>query len=315
MRAIYLIIICILSLSSCNQVNDLQTIVPEAVPSSVIKHVTDQFPQAENLVFKSLIEKQIWEVRFNSASDRYVSLVDSLQMSQTYRFNPDNIPTEITDLLSVGGLKGGTLSENREDIGFYNTSNRRNRATYTFNGNNYVLEAMFLTNRLVSLMFSPTLYSVNVERLSGLPAKAQEFFRLNPDLTFDGGGMWIMMNYDKLYDVQVKFDKDGQLVYGRMLFDADGNLKWISRSFNEPESPQSPTNVTQMPEPMRLYIEASPELTEFYTLSNAGFLWRGEYKGASSYFISFSHKTMSQTCEMYFDKDGNLLLKTYYYGF
>ena len=304
-----------MSLLSCNQVNDLQTVVPEAVPSTVIKNVTDQFPKAENLVFKPLIEKQLWEVRFNSSSDRYVSLVDSLQMAQTYRFNADNIPKEITDLLSTGGLKGGTLSENREDIGFYTTPDRRNKATYTFYGKDYVLEWLYLTNRTVGLMFGTTRYSVNVERLSGMPSKAQEFFRANPDLTFDGGGMWIMMDYDKLYDVQVKFQKDGNLVYGRMLFDAGGNLKWISRSFNEPESPQSPTNVTEMPEPMRQYIEASPELTEFYTLSNAGFLWRGEYKGATSYFISFSHKTMSQTCEMFFDKDGNLLLKYYYYGF
>jgi hypothetical protein len=315
MRTFFLLIICLLSITSCNQVNDLQVVVPEAVPSSVIKQVTDRFPLAENLVFKSLVEKQIWEVKFNSEKDRYVSLVDSIQMSQTFRFNSDEIPVEITNMLGKGAFKGGIISQNMEDIGFYTTPNRRNKGIYTLNGQDYVLDWLHLSTGTTNLLVSSVLYSFAGPELALLPAKMRDFFKSNPDLTFDYAGISIFLNYEKQFDVQVSFDRDGQRVIGRMLFDADGNLKWVTRAFNEPASPQDPTNVSEMPEAMRRYLDASPELAEFYTLPTAEFLWRGEYKGYSGYTIRYAHKTTLEMCEMYFDKDGKLLLKAYYDGY
>ncbi|MCE7064589.1 hypothetical protein [Dyadobacter sp. CY326] len=314
MKAFALMIVCLLAITSCNQVNDLQTVEPEPIPSKVIQRVKEQFPVAKDLVFRSLLEKQVWEVKFSSGMDKYVSMVDSLKMWQTFRYNPDSIPKQLTDLLNEGGFRGGKLSENTEDIGFYTTPNRRNKAIYTFYGHDYVLDWLFVDARSVSLMFSPALYFVTSPKLRELPPKMQDFFNANPDLTYDQGDIYFLLNNEKLFDMQVSFDKDGQRVIGRMLFDSDGDLKWISRAFNEPATPQDPSNVDEMPDAMRQYIESSPELAEFYTLNMAAFKWRSEYKGFSSYYIQFSHKTVRQNCEMFFDKDGNLINKSYYFA-
>jgi hypothetical protein len=314
MRPIILIIVCLFAVTSCNQVNDLQQVEPEPVPSKVIQHVKDQFPVAKDLVFKPLFEKRVWEVKFNSGTDQYVSLVDSLKMWETFRYTSDPAPAEITNLLKDSGFKGGTLSRNTEDIGFYTTPNRRNKVIYAFNGRDYVLDWLFVDGRSVSLMFSPWQFGFAAPDVMFLPAKIQQFLNANPDLTYDQGDIRIDLNYNVQYYFQISFQRNGQRIIGHMTFDGNGDLKWVSRAFNEPATPQDPSNVTEMPEPMRAYIESSPELVEFYTKDIAGYKWRGEYKEYSSYYIQFSHKTSQQSIEMFFDKDGNLINKVYYFG-
>ena len=302
-----------LAVTGCNQVNDLQPMEPQAVPSKVIRQVKDQFPLAENLVFKSLLEKQVWEVKFDANTGKYTSLVDSTKMWETFRANPDHLPAPMTSLLANSSFKGGTFSNNMEDVSFLTTPNQRNKVIYNMLGEDYVFDWLFVEQRTAGAILQKGLYLISAANPKLLPAKIQTFIAADPTLSFKYAEIRVLLNYDKIYQVQVNYDRGDRKVVVDLFFDNNGDLKWFSDGFNEPAGGYVPRNFDKVPEPIQQYLDALPELTDFITQPIAARQWKGEYKGISCYTFKFKHITKGEECEFRFDADGKLIYKMYYF--
>ena len=314
MRIIALVFTCLLAVTACNQVDGLQPVKPGAVPSVLIRHVTDQFPQAENLVFKPLLEKRVWEVKFDAGNDKYESLVDSLKIWETMRYNPDELPAQMTDLMNSSAFKGGTFSENREAIGFYNTGSRRNKNIYTFHGTDYIFDWLNVDGKLAGAMFQRGLYLIGVQDQKQLPDKIQRYLAENAELKFRHAELRVLLNYENIFEVEIGYVKDGRERVVYLYFDNNADLKCFTWGFNEPQSGGSPRNFDQIPDKIQQYLDESPELADFQTSPVAGYQWMSEYKGVKSYTIKFRHKVRSEECEFRFDMDGNLFYKMYFFN-
>jgi len=311
MRVVVLCILCLFSVASCNQVNHLEPIEPEPVPAKVIAQVKQWYPDAENLVFKPLLEKLVWEVKFDQGIDKYLTLVDSTKIWETYRYTSEVAPPKLLELLDKSALKGGTFTANREAIGFI-MPNHRNRLIYNLYGTDYVFDWLYVDNRVAGAAFDTRLYSFLLNDLSVLPQSVQAFINADPNIKFEGTEVKVLLNYEKFYQVMVSFDKAGVKTYAYLLFNEAGNLRWFSRGFNEPEDLNGPPNFDKLPDVIQQYLDASPELASFSTQHIASMQWMGEYRGFKCYNIRYINNTTFDSCDLEFDAEGNLINKSFF---
>lgn len=311
MRVVVLCILCLFSIASCNQVNQLEPVEPDPVPTKVIAQVKQWYPNAENLVFKPLLEKLVWEVKFDQGADKFLTLADSTKIWETYRYKSEVAPPRLLELLEKSALKGGTFSANREMIGF-NMPDHRNRLIYNLYGTDYVFDWLYVDNRIAGAAFDTRLYSFLLKDLSLLPQNVQAFVNADPTIKFEGIEVKVQLNYEKSYEVMVSFDKAGVKKYAYLLFSEAGDLKWFSWAFNEPEDPSSPSNFDKLPEAIQQYIDASPELASFTTQPIAGMRWMGEYRGSKCYTLRYLNNTTLDFCDLQFDAEGKLVNKSYF---
>lgn len=314
MRVVVLCILCLFFVASCNQVNQLEPIEPEPVPAKVIAEVKHWYPDAENLVFKPLLEKLVWEVKFDQGVDKYLTLADSTKIWETYRYTSEAAPPKLLELLNKSALKGGTFSANREAIGFI-MPNHRNRLIYNLYGTDYLFDWLYVDNRVAGAAFDMGLYSFLLNDLKVLPQSVQTYINADPNIKFEGTEVKVMLNYEKFYEVMVSFDKAGVKTYAYLLFNETGNLRWFSRAFNEPEDLYGPPNFDKLPDAIQQYLDASPELASFSTQYIASMQWMGEYRGSKCYTIRYINNTTFDSCDLQFDAEGNLVNKSYFIFF
>ncbi|MCF0052162.1 hypothetical protein LXM25_18995 [Dyadobacter sp. LJ53] len=314
MRVIVLCILCLFSIASCNQVNRLEPIEPEPVPGKVIEQIKQWYPNAENMVFKPLLEKLVWEVKFDEGADKYSTLADSTKIWETYRFSSENPPSKLLTLVGNSAFKGGTFSANRDQIGTV-APDQRNRLIYNLQGNDYSFNWVLVDNRIAGAAFEETLYWILYEDMSVLPQQTQTYIHADPNIKFVSVEVKISLNYTKSYNVLVSFDKDGVKTYANLLFNEAGDIKWFSRAFNEPDDPNSLPNFDELPDAIQEYIDASPELAGFTTQPVIGMKWMGEYRNAKCYTLRYLNNTTFDFCDLQFDGEGKLVNKSYFIYF
>ena len=309
-----LLIFGLLMLGACNQVNDLQPDEP-GIPEEAIGVVKKKFPNATDIVLKTLLDKKIWEVKFASNKDRYTSLADASKMWETFRANPDSVPALLGELLGGSSFQGGGFSVNSEDIAFYTTVERRNRLIYSFKGTDYA----FGWQRYNGQNYKPTtasfefaMYKLAITDFQDFPTAVKDYILADKGLAFQNGEIRVLLNYEKQYMIRVNFTKNDKLLSGTMLFDDKGVLRWTSREFNQPDQYSPDSNIDSLPDPIARVLEQSDELNGFQFQSPELDRWRGEYNGVTSYYLRLRNKGNAEVCELYFDKDGVLLNKRYF---
>jgi hypothetical protein len=298
---------------SCNQVNDLNPVVPGTEPREAVKVVQSRFPNATDVVFKTIMSSKVWEVGFKVDADKYTSLVDQTKMWETFRSNADTVPTLLKDLMPASIFTGGVFSDNAEDIDYYRTSERRHRLIYKFNNTDY----SFDWRRYQGTNFRPTnatfeliKYHIHVSKMEDFPEEIRTYMAGKKELTLVAGETRVMLNYEKQYWMQVMFKRNNQDDLGFLVFDEKGNLKWMSRDFTPPAA-----NLETLPEPIQRHLDQSPELKGMIYMFPQYDKYKGEYDGKSSYYLKLTSPGYSQVCELYFDQEGNLLNKRYFVSF
>ncbi len=314
---VILFIFCLLMLGACNQVNDLQPDLP-GIPEEAIGVVKKEFPNATDIILKTLLDKKIWEVKFTSEKNRYTSLANTSKMWETFRANHDSVPALLGELLGGTSFQGGTFSVNSEDIAFYSTGERRNRLVYSFKGTDYVFDWQRYNGqnyRPTSANFEFAMYKLAINDFQDFPTTVKDYILADKGLAFLNGEIRILLNYEKQYVIRVNFTKNDKLLTGTMLFDEKGALRWISREFNQPDQYSPESNIDSFPDPIARILEQSEELKSFQYQSPETDKWRGEYNGVTSYYLKLRNKGNAEVCELYFDKDGILLNKRYFVSF
>jgi hypothetical protein len=314
MKTHILFIILSAFIYSCNGLNDERPVdpVPE-IPAATVNAVKTKFPDAEELVFKPILENRIWEVKLRSAQQRYTSLVDFGKMWDTFKAIPDSMPTVLDKSLGKSKFAGGALSS--YSIGTSAYGSKLYRLVYGFQGNNYSLEwsDYNVASQLGSAILDPSLYRITTFDIRDIPLVIKDFISARSQFTFVSAQTWVRLDYSKMYYVQVKIRKSaGRVDDGGLIFDAEGRIRWFGDGFTQAGVPTVSSNLDPVPEKIQQYIANSPEL--------AGFEYQNkivnELEGVKSYYLKMRYENKSKTemCEMYFDPDANLLSKRYFLG-
>lgn len=300
MKPLALIIVLALALAGCNNLNDLRPVDPGTeIPEATVKVVKDKFPKAEDLVFKPILANKIWEVKLKSDADRYSSLVDYGKMWETFKLVPDSVPQSLKTMMSESPFSGGELSAYSKA---YFATTAANKLIYNYKGENYSL----LLDGLVS--FDQNVYRITTYEIDDLPAFVKDTIRAAPNMGFSVGYTWVRFDDSKRYFVFARQNINNRYETVSMLFDDKGKLGWSSTAFTAQGMVTASSNLDPLPPQIIARIESLPELTGFeYYLK-----LKNDVNGLTSYYVKLRKANTYTECELYFDKDFNVLYKKYF---
>jgi hypothetical protein len=305
MRPLALIIVLAIAFTGCNNLNDLRPEDPnKVIPQMVVNVVKDKFPKGEDLVFKPVLEDRIWEVKLKSDADHYSSLVDHGKMWETFKVMPDGVPSTLQEPLKKTALGDGVLSAYSTA---YFATTAKNKLIYNYKGENYSFRWEGVNpNSNSSAAFDPILYRITTYEINDLPGFVKDTIAAIPDLGFVMGYTWVRMDDTKRYHVFTRRRIGNQFETVSMLFDDKGKLRWSSTFFSSLGNLNTNSNLEMVPAEIKQQLDSLPELTgyefEKKLINNVN--------GLTSYYITVAVGSVSR-CEFYFDKDFNVLNKTY----
>ena len=305
MKPLIQIVVLAFLLYSCNNLNDLRPEDPsKVIPQMVVDVVKDKFPKGENLVFKPVLEDKVWEVKLESEADRYSSLVDHGKMWETFKVVQGGVPETLQESLKKTALGDGVLSAYSTA---YFATTTKNKLIYNFKGENYSFrwEGEF-PNSNSSASFDPVLYRITTYEINDLPGFVKDTIAAIPDLGFWMGYTLVRMDDTKRYHVFARKRIGNQFEPLSMLFDDKGKLRWSSTFFSSLGNLTTNSNLETVPVEIKQYLDSLPEL--------AGYEYEkklvNHVNGLTSYYITVTVGGISK-CEFYFDKDFNVLNKSY----
>lgn len=304
MKPLALVIVIAFVLSGCNNLNDLRPVDPAVqIPQTVVNVVKDKFPQAEDLVFKPILQDKIWEVNLKSNADQYSSLVDYGKMWETFKIVSGAVPAALQESVQKSVFAGGTLSGYSTA---YFATTAANKLIYEYKNEKYSFEWSGTTGSNGWAFFDPALYRITTYDLAELPASVNDTIRATANMTFVTAQTWIRTDDSRLYYVTANKFLNGMGDRVSMLFDGKGKLRWSSTAFSQPGVPTVSSNIETVPAAIQQYVDSLPELSGFgYNLK-----LMNNYGGLVSYYITLSKG--EARCELYFDKDFNMLNKKYF---
>lgn len=308
MKPLALIIVLALALAGCNNLNDLRPIDPGTeIPEAAVKVVKAKFPKAEDLVFKPILENKVWEVKLKSNADRYSSLVDYGKMWETFRQVPDSLPDALKGLVNNSPFSGGELSAFSRS---YFATTAQNKMVYNYKGENYSLEWTGTTylGDDGSASFDQNVYRITTYEIDDLPAFVKDMIRAAPNMSFSVGYTWVRFDDSKRYFVFARQNINNRYETVSMLFDDKGKLRWSSTAFTAQGMVTASSNLDPVPPQIAAYVESLPELAGFeYALKLVN-----NVNSLTSYYVKLRKPNGYADCELYFDKDFNMVNKKYF---
>lgn len=305
MKTLALILVVALALTGCNDLKDLRPVGPGTeIPETVVNVVKAKFPKGEELVFKPILEDKIWEVKLKSEAEQYASLVDYGKMWETFKVVPGGAPSVLQESLQKTAFGDGTLSAYTTA---YFATTAKNKLIYNFKNENYSFEwAGVYQNVNSSAVFDPSLYRIASYDIADLPAFVKDSIKTFPKATFVVGYTWVRLDGSKSYYVMAKLNEGGQYDQLSLFFDDKGKLRWMSNLFSQPGLPLVSSNLQPVPAGIEQYLASLPELAGYQYEKKL----RSDVNGLDSYYIVVTVGSVSR-CELYFDKDFNVLNKKY----
>lgn len=305
MKALALIFIAALALAGCNDLKDLRPVDPGTqIPETVVNVVKAKFPKGEELVFKPILEDKIWEVKLKSEAIQYSSLVDHGKMWETFRIMSDGVPAALQESLQKTAFGDGTLSAYTTA---YFATTAKNKLIYNFKNENYSFEwAGVFPNVNSYAAFDESVYRITTYDIADLPAFVKDTIKTFPKATFVVGYTWVRLDGSRRYYVMGKLNEGGMNDQLSLFFDDKGKLRWMSNLFTQPGAPVLYSNMQPVPAEIEQYLDSQPELAGYQYEKKL----RSYVNGLDSYYIVVTVGAFSR-CELYFDKDFNVLNKKY----
>ena len=300
-------LLCLLS-AGCNRVNDIQPNSPEEVPVSAIDAVTGQFPQAENIVFKTLEKNQVWQVNFTQKAARYSAATDQQMLLVAYQLDDRSVPDSLTSLVRNTVIEGGTFSNLRvQNYSWFKDGTNNGQfifADYNWRGNRYTFR-WNVTNingniTYVTEMFPYYQLEYRTVTLADLPATIQESLK-NQQADFSYAVVQTGQDTEKRYTLTVRQSANTPT----LTYNGEGTLVMATNSPNT----QYYTAINQLPDPIQTYLRNTPELTGFDLGGQFTILAKNSYGPVETYTVNL-HKGR-ETWFMTFNSNGELTTRSY----
>ncbi|RYF46644.1 MAG: hypothetical protein EOO39_49475, partial [Cytophagaceae bacterium] len=111
-NVLLLSLLCVFQVS-CNRVTDNQPTPTETVPASAIQALTDQYPGAADMVFKTLEKDRVWQVNFTQKSARFSAATNPQKLLIAYQLQTQSVPDSLSSTVRNTVLDGGTFTNLR----------------------------------------------------------------------------------------------------------------------------------------------------------------------------------------------------------
>lgn len=103
----------LLSGSSCNRFIDKQPTPDHGPPAGTVQALTGLYPQAQDILFTTIVPNQLWRATFTQQRQRYQALTKPAQLLTADQLVDGSLPDSLTRLLAPTAVAGGTFSNPR----------------------------------------------------------------------------------------------------------------------------------------------------------------------------------------------------------
>ncbi|WP_353719439.1 hypothetical protein [Dyadobacter sp. 676] len=93
----------------CSNYKDLQSIPPETLPESVIKVMSDAYPDATDATFRAVEKDELYEVNYKLNGNPFYAALDTRKILSVYRMYgavPDSMKRALPARSVQGGKRG-----------------------------------------------------------------------------------------------------------------------------------------------------------------------------------------------------------------
>ncbi|GAB3800081.1 hypothetical protein GCM10028819_24670 [Spirosoma humi] len=303
-----LLLLCV-AVSSCNPVTDSQPAPQDdEVPSSAIQAVTEQFPQADEMIFKTVQKNQVWQVSFSQKATRYSAAANTQRLLVAYQTENRSVPDSLSSLVRNTVIDGGTFSNLRvQNYSWFKDDSNNGLfvfADYDWLGNRYTfrwtITTINATTTYVTELFPYYQLEYRTTTLADLPAIIQESITRQPG-EFSFATVQLDLQGKKRYAISLKQSSSTR----QLQYTDEGVLI----SVYDPGQLQSLSALTQLPMPIQTYIQHTPELAGFGLGGQFTMLAKTSYNQLETYQVTLQKG--KQTWFMLFNGQGELLKRTY----
>ncbi|ACT92544.1 hypothetical protein [Dyadobacter fermentans] len=297
---LFLMIAAVLVTAGCSNYKDQQITPPENLPESVIKVMSDAFPDATDATFQSIEKEKLYEVYYKLNGNPFYAALNTRKILSVYRMH-GAIPDSMQQALPARSVTGGAADAYKEPVP-QPAVDKVFSSKYTWNNNNYLLT--WIQNKpsdpvKYMLRLEPYVkfsYPLTKEELTTLPGPAVSFIE-REKLRFSGGTVSITEKNEKQYFVHASTASSTNYS-----FTFDGSGKLINTIYR---AEAFYYDVKELPGKMQTFIQNSPafsgmKIAEGYKFSDPA---------GTGYVISM--QGTEENCWLNFDQDGNFVSMTY----
>lgn len=299
-RKLLFLVVCIVVTAGCSNYKDEQSIPPATLPESVIKVLSDAFPNATDATFQTVEKDKLYEVHYKLNGDPFYAALNTKKILSVYRTYA-SVPDSMRTALPVNHAQAGELDNYREPV---NQSDMEHiyLAKYTWNNAPYLLTwtRMLPTDAVkYSIRLEPYVkfsYSIFKDEMASLPTLVGSFLE-REKLRFSSARISINEENKKEYLVyastpsstnyQFTFDDSGKLI----------NTIYRAEAFYY--------NLDELPEKIQTFMESSAAISTMQIVEGYKF----SDPVGTGYVINMKGK--EEECWINFDQDGNYVNLTY----
>ncbi|MCX6213665.1 hypothetical protein [Spirosoma sp.] len=305
----------LLSWSGCNHYTDQQPTPDNGPPSARVQGLIQQYPQAQNILFTTLANNQLWQADFIRQGQPYKALLSPGRLLTTDQRMEGRVPDSLARLLDQTAVAGGTFSNLRlRQYDWFNNpatngqvkqvyaDYRWQQQPYTASWTLTQLPSGQVSYYLELLPFQATEYQT--DSLTELPESLQAALR-QQGLTFTYA--WIQLDALHQRHGTLSVQKQGQQLY--LSYDDEGRPIAVN---NQPTA-QFFQQVDQLPASIQAYLQR-PELAGFGVNGADASLAHHAYASLSTYHVNLQKD--NQAWLMTFSDQGQLISRSFLtYGF
>lgn len=296
----FLLIVLMSILNGCSNYKDQQVIPPETLPESIIKVMSNAYPDATDATFQAIEKDRLYEVYYKLNGDPFYAALNTKKILSVYRMY-GTLPDSMRQSLPERSVSGGVADNYKEPVPQIN-ENKIFNSKYTWGSRDYLLtwvqykptSATKYTIRLEPYVkFS---YIIGKEDFSTLPAPAVSFLE-REKLRFATAKISINAKNEKEYEVNAYTASSTNYDFS---FDASGKL--INTSYR---AEAFYYNIDEYPEKIQNFVKGSTAFAAMKILEGYKF----SDPIGTGYGISL--QGTSENCRLIFDQDGNFVNMTY----
>lgn len=293
-------IVLTLAAAGCSDLKDQQVIPPEDLPESVIKVMSDAYPDATDATFQTIEKDRLYEVFYKRNGDPFYAALNTRKILSVFR-TYGALPDSMQRALPSEPVSGGAVSDFKEPVPQPYTDRVLN-SKYIWGDREYLLNwfQFPLTNRIKYFIrlepFTKFSFTITGDELNDIPKPMISFFD-REKLRFSSVLVSINEKNERGYYVDAHtasgtayefwFNQSGKLI--RTIYRAEAFYYALD----------------ELPEKMQTFIHNSSafalmKIVEGYKFSDPV---------GTGYVVSMQGTT--DNCSINFDQDGNFVNMTY----
>lgn len=288
------------TLNGCSNYKDQQVVPPETLPESIIRVMSDAYPDATDATFQAIEKDKLYEVYYKLKGDPFYAALNTKKILSVYRMH-GSLPDSMQHSLPAQSVNGGAADTYKEPVPQINTEKIFN-SKYTWGNREYLLTwvqhaptnaAKYLVRLEPYTKFS---YIIGKEELNILPAPAGSFLE-REKLRFATAKVSVNTKNEKEYQVNAYTASSTNYDF---TFDASGkliNTNYRAEAFYY--------NLDEFPEKIQNFVKGSTAFAAMKILEGYKF----SDPIGTGYGISL--EGTKENCRLVFDQDANFVSMTY----